>query len=266
MVLLAQAKEISLELILVLVLGVVLAMSIGIVLFFYFSRKKVIKAQLEKAELEIQHQKDLLQSTLLTQEEERQRIAQDLHDAISSKLNVVSLQASQLTEPGRDEELQQLGEQLLKMTGLVLENSRRIAHDLLPPTLSKFGLVAALEELCEEIEESGNWEVCHDLEMEEGGLQSDQELQLFRMVQELTNNSLKHSGGNKIELRLGLEQNLLSLVYKDNGKGFDMATIGQKRTGLGLSGLENRAQILKADMHLDSAPGSGIHFELNMRL
>lgn len=114
--------------------GLLLFMSLAIVLFFYFSRKKIIKAQLEKANLEIEYQKELLQSTILTQEEERKRIAQDLHDAISSKLNVVSLNANMLF--GNDlesSEVHRIGESIRKTTTTVLENSRRIAHDLLPP-------------------------------------------------------------------------------------------------------------------------------------
>ncbi|MAN59902.1 MAG: two-component sensor histidine kinase, partial [Flavobacteriaceae bacterium] len=70
-----------------------------IVVFFYFSRKKVLKTELEKANLEIIHQKEMIQANLITQEEERRRIAQDLHDAISSKLNIVSLNANFLADP-----------------------------------------------------------------------------------------------------------------------------------------------------------------------
>ena len=73
-------------------------MALAIVLFFYFSRRRIIKTELEKANLEINYQREVLQSTIITQEEERKRIAQDLHDAISSKLNVVSLNANMLSD------------------------------------------------------------------------------------------------------------------------------------------------------------------------
>ena len=87
--------------IILLALAILIFMGVAIVLFFYFSRKKIIKTQLEKAHLEIAYQKELLQATILTQEEERKRIAQDLHDAISSKLNVVSLNANFLIEKSK---------------------------------------------------------------------------------------------------------------------------------------------------------------------
>ncbi|MCZ7024318.1 histidine kinase, partial [Salmonella enterica] len=80
------------EIIAIIIFGCLSFILMGIVfiLFFYFSRKKIIKEQLEKKDLEIQHQKDQIQAVIITQEEERKRIAQDLHDDISSKLNVVS--------------------------------------------------------------------------------------------------------------------------------------------------------------------------------
>ncbi len=74
-------------------------MGIVLVLFFYFSRKKIIQKELEKKDLEIQYQKELLSAVILTQEEERKRIAQDLHDDISSKLNIVSLNSHLLNTP-----------------------------------------------------------------------------------------------------------------------------------------------------------------------
>jgi signal transduction histidine kinase len=76
---------------------------VTLVIFFYFSRKKIIQKELEKKDLEIQYQKELLSAVIITQEEERKRIAQDLHDDISSKLNIVSLNSYLLTAPNLTE-------------------------------------------------------------------------------------------------------------------------------------------------------------------
>ncbi len=80
-----------------------LLMGLVLILFFYFSRKKIIQKEFEKKDLEIQYQKELLSSVIITQEEERKRIAQDLHDDISSKLNIVSLNSHLLTTPNLTE-------------------------------------------------------------------------------------------------------------------------------------------------------------------
>ena len=246
----------------VLAIGLMLLMSLAIVLFFYFSRRRVIKAELDKANLEIDHQKEMLQSIIITQEEERKRIAQDLHDAISSKLNVVSLNANILGEKDiTSVEANKIGESIYKVTSTVLENSRRIAHDLLPPTLEKFGLQAALEELCEELIETQKFNLTYELNYTLGFLESNAELHVFRIVQELMNNTIKHSEANDLNLSVNTEENLLSLQYQDDGKGFEMESMRAAK-GLGMSGIEHRAIILEADLTIDSSPGNGILINL----
>ncbi|MEM7185623.1 MAG: ATP-binding protein [Bacteroidota bacterium] len=239
-------------------IGLLLLMSIAIVLFFYFSRRRIIKAELDNANMEIAHQKELLRSTIITQEEERKRIAQDLHDAISSKLNVVSLNAHLLTDGAiPPEETKKIGGLIYGMTSNVLENSRRIAHDLLPATLEKFGLTAALEELCEELIETGKFQLEYELNYSEEFLSSSNELHVFRIVQELMNNSIKHSEATHVNLHLNTEENLLSLQYQDNGKGFDVDA-AKKAKGLGMSGIENRTMILAGVLDVQSSPGKGL--------
>ena len=233
-------------------------MSLAIIVFFYYSHKKIIKSELEKANMQIEHQKEVIQSTLITQEAERERIAQDMHDAISSKLNVVSLNANFLTESNiSSEEANKLGNSILKVTTTVLESSRKIAHDLLPPTLEKFGLQAALEELCEEVAESKKFRVNFKLEDVKKKLPPDQSLHLFRIVQELFSNSIKYSEASVVTVLLENKENLVSLHYKDDGKGFNLDD-AKKVKGLGMSGIENRASILNATLSIESSPGTGV--------
>jgi signal transduction histidine kinase len=248
--------------IIIVAIGLLLFMSFAIVLFFYFSRRRVIKAELVNANLEIDHQKELLQSTIITQEEERKRIAQDLHDAISSKLNVVSLNANILSETDiTSAEANKIGESIHKVTSMVLENSRRIAHDLLPPTLEKFGLQAALEELCEELIDTRKFKLTYEIDYPLEFLKCNEELHIFRIIQELMNNTIKHSEANELILSVITEENLLSLQYQDNGKGFQMDAMRAAK-GLGMSGIEHRAIILEADLTIDSSPGNGILIKL----
>lgn len=108
-----------------------ISMFLVLILFFYFSRKKIVQIEVDKKNLEIDHQKELLNSVLITQEEERKRIAQDLHDDISSKLNVVSLNSHLLKTPNLNETEQlEITNNIIELTQKALENSRRIAHDL----------------------------------------------------------------------------------------------------------------------------------------
>lgn len=255
-------NELEIINVILIAISLLLIMSFSIILFFFLSRKKIIKTQLEKASLEIEYQKELLQNTLLTQEEERKRIAQDLHDAISSKLNIVSLNASLLEDKNiSSEEVHKIGKGIYKVTSTVLENSRRIAHDLLPPTLERFGLQAALEELCEEILETQKYTLEYQLVYKEGFLNSQEELHLFRIVQELFNNSIKHANASIITLEVTSKENKLSLKYTDNGKGFEIDE-AKKVKGLGMSGIENRVIIINGLLDVKSSPNKGIQVKI----
>ncbi|PQB04159.1 sensor histidine kinase [Aureitalea marina] len=249
----------------VLSLGIIIFLAVGIVLFFFFSRKKIIQAQLDKAEVEIKAQRDLLKATLVTQEEERKRIAQDLHDAISSKLNVVSLNANLLRESGMPEdEVVHVGEKIAQVTAGVLESSRQIAHDLLPPTLVKFGLEAALEELTEEMTHGASFQLETDLDYQSGLLSPEEELHLFRIVQECLNNTFKYAEATQIDLNLRGFEKIVSLNYRDNGKGFDWEEKQRSSRGLGLSGIQNRVELLEGDLDIKSDLGKG--FELTIKI
>ena len=132
-----------------------ISMALVLILFYYFSKKKILKKEVEKKDLQIYYQKELVHAVILTQEQERKRIAQDLHDDISSKLNIVSLNVHLLFTPNLSEnEVEEIKQDIIGLTNKALENSRRIAHDLLPPVLEKFGLTAAIEELCQEFKSS----------------------------------------------------------------------------------------------------------------
>jgi len=241
-----------------LAIVLLLLMSIAIILFFYYSRRRVVKVQLDKANLEISYQKEILQSIIMTQEEERKRISQDLHDAISSKLNVVSLNANLLTEKGiTKEEVKNIGDSILNVTTIALESSRKIAHDLLPPTFQKFGFKAAVEELYEELLYSRKFEINYQMNYLENFLKSNEELHLFRIIQELISNSIKHAEAKSLSFDLETKENMLSLRYNDNGKGFDIKNL-QRASGLGIIGIENRVAILNGNLNIDSNLGKGV--------
>jgi len=251
--------------IILIAIALLLLMAVAMVFFFYFSRRRIIKSELEKAIMEIEHQKEVIQSSIITQEEERKRIAQDLHDAISSMLNIVSLNANFLTEPSiSSEETHKIGSNILKVTTTILESSRQIAHDLLPPTLDKFGLEAALEELCEEVNEGNTFNLEYNFQYPENLLNKSEELHLFRIAQELFNNTIKHSGATHIKLTLDFKEDIVHLQYTDNGKGFNIQET-RHRKGLGMSGIENRVIILNGNMEIISSEGKGIQVLIKIK-
>jgi signal transduction histidine kinase len=240
-----------------------LSMFLVLILFFYFSRKKIVQIEVAKKNLEIDYQKQLLNSVLVTQEEERKRIAQDLHDDISSKLNVVSLNSHLLKTPNLNETEQlEITNIIIDLTQKALENSRRIAHDLFPPVLEKFGLNAGIEELVQDYNSTKKVKVSYQNEIDFESYPIDRHLHIFRILQELLNNSLRHGKATKISIHFTTFDNQKSCVYIDNGIGFDSSNLENKK-GLGMMNIESRINFLEGKFSLDSKPNKGVKMVFN---
>ncbi len=163
------------------------------------------------------------------------------------------------------EEANALGSKIVDITTTVLESSRRIAHDLLPPSLEKFGLAAALEELCDQVQSSKKFQLNETFNYTEETLPKDHELHLFRIVQELINNTVKYANAKTVSVSLHSTQNAVHLHYQDDGNGFELSQ-GKMAKGLGISGIENRAAILGATTTFQSQPQSGMSLDLLKQL
>lgn len=236
-----------------------------LILFFYFSRKKIVQIEVDKKNLEIDHQKELLNSVLITQEEERKRIAQDLHDDISSKLNVVSLNSHLLKTPNLSEsELLEITNNIIDLTQKALENARRIAHDLFPPVLEKFGLKAGIEELVEEYNSTKKVKVAFEskIDFNEYGVEKD--LHIFRILQELLNNSLRHGKATEILIQFSIVGNENNCTYIDNGVGFESSDLENKK-GLGMQNIESRISFIGGGYTLQSSANKGVKITFNFK-
>lgn len=250
-----------------LVYGVIflVLLTIGLILFFHFSRKKIIEKEIENIAIELDHQQEILQTSIAIQEAERKRIAQDLHDAISAKLNVVSLTThTLLDDKGLSKEQKDSLKHILNITTNTLDSSRKIAHDLLPPILDKFGLKVALEELFDEFTQSTKIKIEYEIE-EIPSLDKEQELHLFRILQELINNSIKHGKANVLDIKIRQELNGFLLYFKDNGSGFELKN-DAKTSGIGLQNIKSRVEILKGEIQINSFPEKGSTFIINCKL
>lgn len=234
-----------------------------LILFFYFSRKKILQKEIEKRELALAYQKELLHAVIITQEEERKRIAQDLHDDISSKLNIVSLNSHMLTADNLSEkEISEISINIINLTSKTLENSRRIAHDLLPPVLEKFGLDAGLKELCFEINSTKSVSVSYSNEIIFNDAEISKHLHIFRIIQELFNNSLKHGKATHISLQFKHIDGMDCCTYTDDGIGFNSSQLENQR-GLGMKNIESRVSFLNGKLKVNSQVNKGIEVFFN---
>jgi two-component system, NarL family, sensor kinase len=229
----------------------------GVVLFFVIYQRRILKQQLEIKEIEAAHQEKLLQSNIEQLESERKRIAKDLHDEIGSIFSSLKLKIKQIGQHSTDQD-DELKNQSSEIIDAGIKSVRRISHDLLPPGLEIFGLSDTLEEYCNKINAPGVFEVnfyAGDESIQR--LPVDQELDLFRIVQELTNNTIRHSNAFKIDISLSEINREIVLKYADNGKGFDPVLL-EKGKGLGIRSIEARARRFNGQITWETAPNEGL--------
>ncbi|MBL7774596.1 MAG: sensor histidine kinase [Saprospiraceae bacterium] len=249
------------EIVLMITAGVLimLLLAVALIAFFLLSQRKLNDERQKAQARQLELSEQLLYSTLTTQENERRRIAKELHDAVGSKLNVLRLNLHRLKKqaPASNDVAETVGE-LFGVIDTTIDTTRRIAHDLLPPTIENFGLAEALAEICDHYRHSGALHLEFQVK-ENTGAQLDKtaELNLFRVVQELLANSVKHGPPTQIYLYLWLMPTSLRLEYSDNGPGFDLSAAHYK-PGLGMQNIQSRLRMIGAELHFESAPGAGV--------
>ncbi len=227
----------------------------GIFFFFVTYQKRLLKKQIELNEIKAAQQEKLLQNTILSQEKERRRVAQDLHDEVGAMLSVVKLNVGRLEKKSSENITKELAVETKNYLDEVINQVRRISRALLPPSLEKFGLFNALQELGNWVNKSDSVIVECYLIGEHVRFETEKELAVFRIIQELLNNSLKYAEANKISITIKFTGKSLYVAYNDNGKGFDLKE--KSGTGLGLKNLESRTQLLNAKFKLKSKIGKG---------
>ena len=193
------------------------------------------------------------------QEQERNRVAKDLHDRLGVMLSTIKLNFSALE--GRIDKIREENESHYKITQDLLDEAveevRRISRNLVSGVLTKFGLVPALEDLANNISASGQM-TCEVIvtHMEER-LSGNQEIAIYRVVQECIGNALKHSKANSIIIQLIRHDEELTVMVEDDGVGFKWDEILAKGKGMGLDNIKSRVNNLGGTCTFDTNPGQG---------
>ncbi|GAC1328636.1 MAG: hypothetical protein NVSMB2_27910 [Chloroflexota bacterium] len=213
----------------------------------------------------LQEHRGLLQKmseqVLAAQEDERKRIARELHDETAQSLTTLLIRLKILERARSVPEMQgQLGE-LRALTGETLEAVRKLAVELRPATLDDLGLVAALEGYTEAYSSRHDVRVGFEadgFDQADGRLPSQVELVLYRVVQEALTNAAKHAAARKLSVQLRRSNHDVVARVQDNGYGFDVSEMMRSRErGLGLFGMQERLALVQGELIIDSTPGSG---------
>jgi signal transduction histidine kinase len=201
-------------------------------------------------------QEEILKNTISAQEKERKRIAQDLHDEVGAMLSVVKLNIGRIEKKSDETMAKELAAETKTYLDEVITQVRRITRSLLPPSLEKLGLYFALEELANWINKSERMKIECWKSGEQFRFDNKKELAVFRIVQELLNNAIKHSDASVININARFSpNNNLMISVTDNGRGFELKE--KMNTGLGLKNLESRIQIMNAKFKIKSTQEKG---------
>ncbi|QNH63746.1 PAS domain S-box protein [Hymenobacter sediminicola] len=203
----------------------------------------------EATRLKLNQQQEVLSAILKTQEAERKRIAEALHNGVGQLLYATKLHLERTSANNKREKSLALLDEAIKMT-------RSISFELTPGILEDFGLKYALEELVRRIPRS-SIKAHMNLEGLDEPLPELLELAIYRMLQELFNNIIKHAQAQEVFIHVVREGNQLSISVEDNGQGFDVAQSNAHLHGIGLPGIRNRVGLLGGTLTIDSRPGQG---------
>jgi signal transduction histidine kinase len=225
--------------------------TIGLIFFFVYYRNK--QNQKLKLKEEIIRQQDIASKAILEAEDnERRRIAGDLHDSVGQILSAVKINLSSLQSNIKGENSARY-ENIMNMVDSACKEVRAISHNMMPNSLLRSGLVAAIKEFISQIDAD-----VLKVQLETTGLNQrldhHTEMVLYRVMQECVNNVIKHAQASILDIQIIKDDEGISVMIEDNGIGFDTT---QQNEGIGLANLKTRIDFLKGQIDIQSALGKG---------
>jgi signal transduction histidine kinase len=229
----------------------------------YRHRQKL--QQLKIAELEKEKQLTATEAVLKGEEQERTRLAKDLHDGLGGmlsgiKYNLNAMKGNMIMTP--DNAL--AFERSVDMLDSSIQEMRRVAHNMMPEVLVKFGLDTALEQFCSDINQSGALKINYQsMGLKDAAIEQITAITIYRIVQELINNTIKHAVASTALVQVNKSDGTLSVTVEDNGKGFDTALLSRAK-GIGWTNIQHRVDFLKGKLDVQSGMGKGtfVHIEI----
>lgn len=245
------------KVILLVIIGTigVMLMAFSVVFFVLLYRRKMLENQLKMREVENKHQQEMLNATLKSQEEERNKLGIELHDGVGAMLSSIKLN---LQVAKRQDGLESL-DTVLGHLDETITQVRGISHQMMPIILTKYGLKHAISDLFEKIS-SDNLSASIS-QWDDPELDKQDALMLYRIVQELINNSIKHSGASTIDFMIQKSDDHVLITYQDNGKGYPDEVLNNSE-GMGLLNIKNRSQAINAITDFSNSKEGGAKVNL----
>lgn len=247
--------------VLVVVAGTLLILFFGalIIALALLYQRRQSKFQQEKKELQSAFENELLKSTIEIQEQTLQHLSQEIHDNIGQVLSLAKLHINTLTVELAEKDQEKV-EQTRSLISTAIQDLRALSKSLDTDNIAAKGLMQATETEFETIRKSGKFETQVRVEGTPYRLDRNKEVILFRIVQEILNNIIKHADASHIQARFVFNRQKFELWIIDDGKGFDVGILqdtDHRGLGLGLRNMQKRARLAGGELILSSQPGKG---------
>jgi two-component system, NarL family, sensor kinase len=249
-----------------LIASVAVFLLVSVLVYRNYRQKQKLQQQ-RISELEKEKQLAATEAVLKGEEQERTRLAKDLHDGLGGmlsgiKYSLISMQGNMVMTP--DNAL--AFERSMDMLNSSIREMRRVAHNMMPEALVKFGLDTALKDFCNDITQSGALQVSYQsIGLADAVEDQTMAITVYRIVQELINNTIKHASAKTAIVQVSKTNNLLSVTVEDDGKGFDK-TILNTAKGIGWTNIQSRVDFLKGKIDVQSSgnKGTSVHIEIHI--
>lgn len=214
---------------------------------------------LKKAEIDRQRtERKVLNAIINTEENERRRFANDLHDGLGPILSTIKMSLSSLAPRINDPSGTTILNNANHLINEAIFTIKEVSDNLSPHVLTNFGLASAINAFTTKINQTKAVEVDFKSNMQNTRIEKDKEVVLYRAVCELINNAIRHSGASRIEIELNKHEKFITLHFYDNGRGFETSSLGREdNKGLGLSNIQTRVKTVEGVFVLESTPGKG---------
>ena len=224
-------------------LGFVCILVIFLVMLVNTFVKKMVENKARESQLKLNYQQELLHANIKTQENERQRIAEDIHDGLIGQLTVLKLQCDlKINSP-----------KLETLFTQTIQTAREISHDLCPPMIGESTLLELVETLPDQWSNEFTIQILNDIRTP-APMSTPFKLQFYRICQEMINNAYKYASCQDMKIQLRLTQNHFCCIIKDDGIGFETTLV---KKGLGMKNLESRTKYLQGNFKIKSTKNEG---------
>jgi len=246
-------KESS-EIIITVIAGTITLLLLGgfIISFLLLYRRRHHRYLREKQQMQLSYEQELLKARLEIKEQTFKNISQEIHDNIGQVLSLAKLNIATM-ENSPPETLGRKIQDSKKLVSQAIHDLRNLSHSLSMDYIADLGLARAIEHELSMVKKAGDYETAIEMDGAPYSIDNQKELILYRMIQEILNNIIKHATAQKIIIYLGYRPEKFTLTITDNGKGFDLTPLNDNNSfGLGIRHMHNRAQLIGAGFLISS--------------